>query len=246
MARLSIEADGLEFDTPTLVEGLPGVGLVGKIAADHLVDTFDMTHFANVYCESLPKVAVFTDESPELLPPVRLYADEARDLLVLQSDVPVSPPAAGEFADCVADWYQDLGITPIYLSGQPTEKGPDVPELRGVGTGAGVQMLADADIESPSESGLVSGPTGALMSYAVQHDQPAVGLVVESDPQFPDPEAARVLIKNGIEPLAGVDVSVEDLVEHAEDIREAKQRLAERMQEADAESTRTRPLRMYD
>ena len=245
MARLSIKADGLELDEPTMVEGLPGVGLVGKIVADHLVDTFGMTHFANVHCEGLPKVAVFTGESAELSPPVRLYADEQRDLLVLQSDVPVSPDAAAEFAECVAGWYDDLDVMPLYLSGQPTEKGPEPPSLYGVGTGSGVSLVEEADIDSPSEPGLVSGPTGALMSYAVEHGQRAVGLVVESDPQFPDPEAARVVIKDGIEPLSGVEVPVDDLVEHAEDIREAKQRLAERMREADEESTRTRPLRMY-
>jgi uncharacterized protein len=245
MASLSVLADGLELDEPTMVEGLPGIGLVGKIAADHLVDAFEMTHFANVHCEGLPKVAVFNGESAELTPPVRLYADEERNLLVLQSDVPVSPPAANEFAECVSGWYDDLGLTPIYLSGQPTEKGPDVPALHGVGVGSGVELVEDAGIDVPTEPGLVSGPTGALMSYAVEHDQRAVGLVVESDPQFPDPEAARVIIKDGIEPLTGLDVPVDDLVEHAEEIRNAKQRLAQRMQEADEESTRTQPLRMY-
>jgi uncharacterized protein len=245
MAHLSILAEGLEFDAPTLVEGFPGVGLVGKIAADHLVDAFEMTHYANVHCEGLPKVAVFDGTSPELTPPVRLYADEERDLLVLQSDVPVTPGAATEFAECVAGWYDDNDVTPIYLSGQPTEKSDEVPSLSGVGVGAGVQMLSDAGIEPPSEAGLVSGPTGALMSFAVEHDRPAVGLVVESDPQFPDPEAARVVIKHGLEALTDLEVPVEDLVDHAEDIRDAKERLAKQMQAADEESTQARPLRMY-
>ncbi|MFC6724613.1 PAC2 family protein, partial [Halobium palmae] len=71
------------------------------------------------------------------------------------------------------------------------------------------------------------------------------GLVVESDPQFPDPEAARVVITDGIGPLTGVDVPTDDLVEHAEEIRDAKERLAARMREADEESTQARPLGMY-
>jgi uncharacterized protein len=245
MAKLSVKAEDVELDSPTLVEGLPGIGLVGKIAADHLVDTFEMTHYANVYCEGLPKVAVFAEDSSELTPPVRMYASEEHDLAVLQSDVPVAPKAATQFAECIAGWYDEHDVTPIYLTGQPTEKGQEPPSLYGVGSGDGVGMVTDAGIAAPSEPGLVSGPTGALMSYAVENDRTAVGLVVESDPQFPDPEAARVVIKKGVEPLTGLDVSVEDLVEHAEEIREAKQRLAQQMQEADKESTQARPLRMY-
>jgi uncharacterized protein len=245
MAHLSVKATELEFDEPTLVEGLPGVGLVGKIAADHLVEAFGMTHYANVHCDALPKVATFDGESSDISPPVRVYADADRDLLALQSDVPVTPAAASEFAACIAGWYAEDGVTPIYLTGQPTDKGSDVPALSGVGCGGGADLVSDAGIDPPSEPGLVSGPTGALMDYAIEHDQTAVGLVVESDPQFPDPEAARVVIKHGIEPLTGLDVPVDDLVEHAEEIREAKQRLAQRMQEADEESTRARPLRMY-
>ncbi|QCC47408.1 proteasome assembly chaperone family protein [Halobellus limi] len=246
MARISVLADDVSLSNPSLVEGFPGVGLVGKIAADHLAEEFEMTHYGNVHCDSLPKVAVYQENDTELQPPVRLYADEERDLLVLQSDVPVQPQAAAELADCLAGWFDDHGVTPIYLSGIPREKSTGVPSLYGLGVGAGVDLVADVGIAAPSETGLVSGPTGVLLNAAVEADRTAVGLVVESDPRFPDPEAARILIKEGIEPLTDVEVPVEDLVDRAEQIREAKERLAKRMQEAsEEESTQARPIGMY-
>ncbi|ERG98001.1 MAG: archaeal enzymes of ATP-grasp superfamily, partial [Haloquadratum sp. J07HQX50] len=73
----------------------------------------------------------------------------------------------------------------------------------------------------------------------------AVGLIVESDPRFPDPEAARVLIKHGIESLLEREVPVSDLTDRAEQIRETKDRLAKRMQDANDESTQARPIGMY-
>ena len=245
MARISVLTDDVSLSEPSMVEGFPGVGLVGKIAADHLAEEFEMTHYANVYCDGIPEVAVYRENDAELQPPVRIYADEDRDLLVLQSDVPVRPDAAGELADCLAGWFDDLSVTPLYLSGIPREKEGTVPSLYGLGTGAGVDIVADVGIEAPHETGLVSGPTGVLLSNAVESGRTAVGLVVESDPRFPDPEAARVLIKEGIEPLTGLDVPVEDLVERAEQIRQAKDRLAKRMQEAGEESTQARPIGMY-
>ena len=107
----------VSLSEPVLVEGLPGLGLVGKIAADHLVEEFDMTYVAGIHCGGIPNVAIYHGGSPEVLPPVRIYADEERDLLVLQSDVPVSPSAAEEFAGCVTGWLQQYDVLPIYISG---------------------------------------------------------------------------------------------------------------------------------
>ena len=244
MTTIAVQED-VAVTEPSLVEGFPGVGLVGKIAADHLVQEFDMTHHANVHCDSLPKVAVYREGDTELQPPVRIYADPDRDLLVLQSDVPVGPDAASELATCLAGWYDDYSTTPIYLSGIPEEKDESPPTLYGLGVGAGIGAVSDAGIDAPSEAGVVSGPTGVLLSDAVEADRTAVALVVESDPRFPDPEAARVLIKKGIEPLADLDVPIDHLVERAEQIRDAKERLAKRMQNAGDESTQARPIGMY-
>lgn len=246
MAHINVLAEDVSLSEPTLIEGLPGVGLVGKIAADHAVEEFKMTHYANVHCDGVPRVAVYQEGDATLRSPVRLYADEERNLLVLQSDVPVRPSSAAELADCLSTWFDDESILPVFLSGIPREKqADDVPELYGVGVGEGAQMLEDASIGEPKETGLVSGPTGALLNDAVERERTAVGLVVESDPQFPDPAAARVVLAKGIEPLTGVEIPSDDLVDHAEDIREAKERLAKRMQNADEESTQARPIGMY-
>jgi uncharacterized protein len=247
MARVRVLAEELtdQLDSPTLVEGLPGVGLVGKIAADHLVEAFEMTHYGDVFCGGVPKVAVYMEGKASLHPPVRLYADTEHDLLVLQSDIPIGPDSATELATCLSPWFSDLDVTPIFLSGIAREKTEEIPALYGVGTDVVVDQLDDVGIDHPTETGLVSGPTGAMLSHAVESGQPALGLVVESDPQFPDPEAARVVIKHGLEPLTGIDVPVDDLVNKASEIRQAKENLARRMQQAEDESTQARPLGMY-
>ena len=244
MAQISVRSTQTTFDEPRMVEGFPGAGLVGKIAADHLVAELDMTHYADVHCDGVPRVAVY-DESMEVKTPVRIYADAAHDLLVLRADVPVSPDAADEVADCLSGWFEDHGVTPVYLSGMPAKKGEDPPGLTGVATGDGRRLLEDAGVGAPSETGVVSGPTGALLNAAVEADLTAVCLVVETDPRFPDPEAASVLLEQGVEPLTGVDVSVDTLVDRAEEIRDARERLAERMRQEVDESTRAQPLRMY-
>jgi uncharacterized protein len=244
MAHIQVHRDDIELESPTLVEGLPGVGLVGKIAADHLVDSLGMTHYASCHCEGLPEVAVFEENAETYQPPVRLYADESRDLLVLQSDVPVSPRSAPEFARCLTGWLAERDATALYVSGLPAEK-DGVPELYGIAHGEATSILSQFDIASPDESGVVSGPTGALLYQAERDGLDAVGLVVEANRNFPDPEAARVILLDAVAPIANVEVSTDSLVEQAEEISAARERLAQRMQEANEESSKAQTMGMY-
>jgi len=248
MARVRERAE-FDLDDPVLVEGLPGVGLVGKIATDHLVDQFDMAYVGSVDCEGLPEVAVYGEGDYTARPPVRLYADEERDLLALQADIPVNRVAAAEFADCVTDWVTDVGATPLYLSGFPNQEDDPahVPDVFGVATGDGAEILDEYDIGTPPEQGVIGGPTGALVNRADVNDLTGVGLIVESDPQFPDPAASKQLIDKGIEPIADVGIETDTLVEQAEQIRDQKEQLAQRMQQAsEEESTQAQSMRMFE
>jgi uncharacterized protein len=207
-----------------------------------------MEYVASVECDSVPQVAIYEQDERDVYPPVRIYADEKRDLLALQSDVPVSRDTGGDFAGCLTNWLDDLEATPLYLSGLPVQDlQPDsTPSVFGIATGTSASRFADHDIGTPPERGLVGGPTGALLNEASERGLDALGLVVESDPQFPDPRAAKHLIDGAIEPLTGVDVPTQELVERAEEIREQKERFAQRMQEAgEEESTQARPMRMF-
>lgn len=245
MAHVQVHDESVTLDSPVLVEGLPGVGLVGKIAADHLVDALEMTHYASCHCEGLPDAAVYHEDSRGVFPPVRIYADEQRDLLVLQSDVPVSPAEASEFATCLTGWLDEQDAFPLYLSGLPADKKGGVPAMHGIATGDAADVLAEHDIAMPSQSGMIRGPTGALVYQAEKNDLDGVALVVQSNKQFPDPEAARVLLVDAIEPIAGVDIETQKLVDQAEEIAQAREQLAQRMGEADDDSSQAQPLGMY-
>jgi len=247
MAHIDVVAER-EFDDPVLVEGLPGVGLVGKIVADHLVDTLEMELYATVHCDALPPAAVYTAGERAITTPVRLYASPEDDLLVLQSDVPVSPTAAEEFADCIDGWFRDEGVVPLYIVGLGRDAGdddPDLPTLCGVAVDDGAALLEGIDVPEPASAGLVSGPTGALLAHALETGLPSVGLVVEVDPQFPDPVAARVVLEEAVGPIAGVDVAVETLDEQAERIQQAKAQLAAQIRQQDENVTQAQQLRMY-
>ncbi len=237
----------IELDSPTLVEGMPGIGLVGKIATDHLIEEFEMTYYASIHCDGLAPIGVYETGDRTIRPPVRLYADAETDLVALRSDVPVAVDATSEFAACLTGWLDANDVDPLYLSGFPAEKSDVPPDLFGVATSeVTADRLDDHDVGRPDENGAIAGPAGALLNRAAQANLDATALVVESDPRFPDPEAARILINQGIEPLAAVTVDVDGLVEQADSIREQKEQLAQRMQEADTqESSQAQRIQMF-
>lgn len=235
-----------EFDDPVLVDGLPGVGLVGKIVADHLVEALDMDLLATVHCDALPAAAAYAEGDRTVTSAVRLYAAADADVVVLQSDVPVSAEAAEEFADCIEGWYREQSVTPLYIAGLGREEEDDAPpSMRGVAVGEGEDLFDGLDVPVPESAGLVSGPTGALLAHSFEADLPAVGLIVDVDPQFPDPGAARVVLEDAVEPITGVGVNVETLEAQAERIQRAKEQLAEQLREQEEDVSQARRLRMY-
>ncbi|MFP8954309.1 proteasome assembly chaperone family protein [Natrialbaceae archaeon A-arb3/5] len=246
MAQIRIQGPEAELDEPTLVEGFPGVGLVGKIATDHLVSELGMRYYASVHCAGLPRIAVYRGDDRTVRPPVRIYVSEEHDLLALQSDAPVSAEAVEAVAGCVTSWIVDQDATPIYLSGLPAEREEGQPALYGVATGEASSVLDDGDVAPPPEDGVITGPTGALINRAAQLDYDSLGLVVECSPQFPDPEAAGVLLEDGVAAVTDVSIDIGELVEHAEEIRQKREQLAQQMQAVGQdESTQAQPLRMY-
>lgn len=223
MSHAVVHDKQLRLQNPIFVDGTPGLGLVGTITAEHLIDEFGMTYFASLECPSLPPSVAYNREATQVLPPVRVYADEKRNLLTLQSDVPISPTTVADFANCFDQLLIDLNALPLYVSGlgRRTENDPDQERsLYGIGTGNADQFLQRYSIEPPDEDGLWSGPPGALLNVARKSGMTALGLIVECDPEFPDPEAACTLIERVVEPIADVRVNVESLRDQAAEIRE--------------------------
>ena len=236
----------LDLDEPYLVEGFPGVGLVGKIAADHITEELDAVYYGNCDCEGLPEVSVFSKDEYEVKPAVTLVASEEHDMIVLEAEAPVSPEKSPCFSECVTEFIDEIDATPFYLSGLPVDGATEDKdrEVYGVSTTEG-SGLEEHGINPPDQDGVVTGPTGSLMKEAKLSNLPAYGLIVESDPQFPDPTAARHLIEKGISELTGVEFDTSKLREKAGEIREKKGQLAAQMEATDEDSSSAAPVGMY-
>lgn len=80
--------EDVELSSPVFIEALPGIGHVGKLAADHIIDELDAVKFAELYSPSFPP-QVLVDEDG-IIEPIKneFYylkdaGEDGRDYIVL-------------------------------------------------------------------------------------------------------------------------------------------------------------------
>ncbi|MFB6160201.1 MAG: proteasome assembly chaperone family protein [Haloferacaceae archaeon] len=216
--------------SPTLVEGLPGLGMVASIAVDQVTDQLGLDHHGNLHLEDLPPTASFADGL--VRDPIRVYAGADPDVITLQSDVPIPPESFDSLSSCVLDDLAAEFDRAIFVAGAPARSEDQRGEIVGVATTPAMRDdVADAGIDVAESSGAVGGVTGALAKRCYDADVPAAVLVVHANPYVPDPGAARTLVEEALEPLVEFDIDTAELREQAEQIQQQKQRIAKQLQQ---------------
>ena len=220
----------LHADGPTLIEGLPGHGLVAAIAVDQITRQLGLEHHGNIISEEFPLVASFKDG--RVRDTVRVYARDDPPVMTLQSDLALPGRAFKPLSECIlTDLTQELERA-IFLAGAPAASKDQLGDVFGVATSDAVEeQLRAAGIELGEGVGLVGGITGALVKACYHADVPAAVLVVKANPYLPDPDAARSVIENALEPLVEFDIDTTELEEQADRIKTQMEQVAQRYQQ---------------
>jgi len=220
-------------DSPTLIEGLPGHGLVAAIAVDQITDQLGLEHCGNITSGRSP-VVTFEDGLVQDL--VRVSAGSDPAVMTLESDLALPQPAFEPLSRCVLEDLADEFGRAIFLAGAPAEAEEQLGNVTGVATTDSIQDdLVDAGISTADDRGLVGGITGSLVQECYQADVPAALLIVRSHPYLPDPEAAKSVIETALEPLVDFDIDTTALDEQADDIQQRMQQVAQQYQQVTEE-----------
>jgi uncharacterized protein len=171
----------LEVASPTLIEGLPGHGMVASIAADRITDRLGLEHYGSVHSEDLPAATTFEDGRVRDL--VRVYAGAEPALLTLQSDVPIPPGAFDSLAECIlSDLVGSFGRA-VFLAGVPAQDEDDHGRVSAIATTDALETeIRATDIALAEGAGIVGGVTGALAQACYHADVPAAVLLVRANP----------------------------------------------------------------
>ena len=108
---------------PVLIEGLPGIANVGKIAIDFLAQELKAKHLASFYSHSFPHSVFINEENLVEVPKIELWYKKTKDpkktdLLILSGDVqPIDERSCYSFCDEVLKIAQSFGVKEIITTG---------------------------------------------------------------------------------------------------------------------------------
>ncbi|WP_254862376.1 proteasome assembly chaperone family protein [Halovivax gelatinilyticus] len=229
MDELAIEvvADP-DLEDPVLIEGLPGVGHVGALAADHLLEELDeqATLVRRIYSRAFPP-QVSVEDGVASLTHTEVHAvsvPDARDMLVFTGDHQAQH-GDGHYtlASAFLDVADEFDVSECYaLGGVPTGELIDEYDVIGAVTDASmIDPLEDVGVEfRPDEpAGGIVGISGLLLGLGVQRGFEATCLMGETSGYLVDPKSARALLLV-LESLLGFEISYESLDDRADDLED--------------------------
>jgi len=236
-----------DLDNPVLIEGLPGVGNVGKLAADHLVDELEAEHFATIYSQFLPPQVLVDDDSVIRLVNNSLYCWKSQkpsqhDIIFLVGDFQgITPEGQYELAMAVVDLAVEMGVQRIYtLGGYGLGKIVQEPRVLGAATDISlVEELSEFGLEfskSDPGSGIV-GASGLLLGLGRLQNIEGACLMGETSGYFVDPAAAKAVLQI-LAKILKVDIEYQKLVEKASQIEDFHASILKDLEQSTEKSTK--------
>ncbi len=218
---------------PVLIEGLPGIGHVGKLVAEHMIHELSARKVAEI--ESIyfpPQVIIREDGTIRLANNEIYYSDRAgTGLLFLVGDFQ-STSAEGHYllADACVSLAREMGVKRIYtLGGYGIGHLVDVPRVLGAVNRIelrGEVEAAGAVIRPDEPGGGIIGAAGLLLGLGTACGMEGICLMGETSGYLVDPKsAARVL--SVLCTLLGIEVDATTLEERGREMERMIERLVD-------------------
>lgn len=170
-----------------LIEGLPGIGNVGKIAVDFIIDSIKAKKVYEVHSNKFPH-AVFVNEKNLIeLPSIDIYHKKVKDqdILLLSGDIqPIDETSCHEFCHRLLDLVESLGCKEIVtLGGIGLHKVPKNPKVYCTANESAIIKEYKSKILNNNIHGVVGpiiGVTGLLVGLAKKRNIPSIALLAET------------------------------------------------------------------
>jgi len=221
-----------DVDRPVVVEGLPGVGHVGKLVAEHLVEELEGELVRRVYSTHLPP-QVSVEDGLTQLACTEMHALDAdgTDLLVLTGDHQAQDTVghygmASRFLD-IAESFDSRAV--YALGGVPTGELIDEYDVVGaVTTEPQRERLEDAGVDFRTEepAGGIVGISGLLLGLGKRRDVDAACLMGETSGYLVDPKSAQAVLEI-LQDLLAFEVDFASLEDRADEMEEVIRKIQE-------------------
>ncbi len=234
-----------ELNEAVLITGLPGIGLVGKLAVDYLLKQFKPEKIAEVYSDSFPP-SVHTEKG--IIQMIRdelyLYEYKKKSYLFLAGPVQpsldirmASPSDHYEFAEKLALLMKELKVKKIYtlaginIGDERLEREPKI--IAAATSKEFLKELTKAGAKTDKQAGLISGAAGLLPGIAFQLGLEAACVMGETNAKlvYGDHGAAKIVLEYLVN-LFGFKVDMRNIKKESANIEDAFAQLNKQLEEA--------------
>ena len=196
-----------KLNNPVFIEGLPGVGNVGRIAVGYLVEELKAVKFAELMSPHfMPFVLIHQSSAVHVLKNEFYYwkskNPKQRDIIFLIGDSQsVDPVGHYNIVETILDFLEKLGVKDIIttagLSVQTTEKKQKI-----IGAVSEPEVIkkydkCGIDFDAGSKVGTIIGASGLLLGLGKYRGMRGLCLLGETAgmPEIPDPKTAELILK---------------------------------------------------
>lgn len=179
-----------KLNKPILIEGMPGIGNVGKIAEDFLIDDLKAKKAYDFFSYNFPHSVFVNENNLVELPRIEMYYkkfnDKRNDLLLLGGDIqPVDSVACFEFCNAILEIVEKNKVKEIItLGGIGLQYIPKKPKV--YCTGNSKEMLKkykegiDVEDKIYGAVGPIIGVSGVLLGMAKRRNINAMTFLAET------------------------------------------------------------------
>ncbi len=209
----------VKLNKPVLIEGLPGIGNVGKIVVDYLAEELEATKIMTFFSYDLPNSVFVNEDNLVELPKIEMYHKKINntDYLFLIGDVqPSTEKASYTFTELMLEFIEKQGGREIItLGGIGLSEPPEKPDVFCAGNNkAFVKKFLEKGAKK-NVYGLVGpiiGISGLLVGMSTKRKIKATALLAETygHPMYLGLKGARSTIKI-LNKIYGFKVSLRSL-----------------------------------
>ena len=225
-----------KLTNPVFIEGLPGVGNVGKLAAEHLIDELGATKMAEVRCKDFPpQIFVLESGLVRLVNNEMFYwkakKDAQRDLILLVGDYqPMSSQGQYDLVDEVLGIIGGHGCKELYtLGGYGMGRMVNEPGVLGAATSEDVvkrMKKHGVKFSKDEPGGGIVGASGLFLGLGMTRGMEGACLMGETSGYLVDPKSARAVLEI-LTKLIGASVSFDELENKAREMDRIASQLRE-------------------
>lgn len=196
-----------KLNNPILIEGLPGIGNIGKIAADFIIDELKAEKIYTFFSHSLPHSVFINEMNLVELPAIELYAvkrkGKKQDFLFLVGDVqPNTEESCYSFTERVLELCKELGVKEIItIGGIGLASVPKKPKVYCTGNDSKLVEDFCKNTQVKKELygfvGPIVGVTGLMIGLSRKKGIPGIALLAETigHPMYIGLRGAKEVIK---------------------------------------------------